>query len=173
MIGSLLLLMTVVIYWSLCLWHLTLISRWLYIFWSWYLYVDLLWDISIGMSVLSIMIISSSWVVCVTLEVVLATRIPCLGLFLWFDYLCVDCTLSLLHSGSGSLIRWPRGREVVYSYHLGPPQIDRCWMLLYIEVPLPFSLFSWRLLFIWCIYVSCILRSYGILYCILMYLYLF
>ena len=50
-------------------------------FWSWYLYVDLVWDISIGINVLSILIISSSWVVCVTFEVVFAIRIPCLGLF--------------------------------------------------------------------------------------------
>ena len=50
-------------------------------FWSWYLCVDLVWDVSIGMSVLSILIISSSWVVCVTLKVVLFFRIPCLGLF--------------------------------------------------------------------------------------------
>ena len=140
-------------------------------FWSWYLYVDLVWDVSIGISVLLILIISS-WVVCVTLEVVLAIRIPCLGLF--YDLImCVDYTLSLLHGGSEILIRWPHGREVVYFYHLVPPQIERCWMLLDIVVPLSFFLLSWRLLFIWCIYVSCVLRTYGILHCILMYLYLF
>ena len=88
-------------------------------------------------------------------------------------YLCVDHTLSLLHGGSWSLIRWPCSWEVVYSYHLGRPQIDISWMLLDTVVPLSFFLLSWRLLVIWCIYVSCILRSYGILYCILMYSYLF
>ena len=50
-------------------------------FWSWYLYVDLIWDVSIGMSSLLILIISSSWLVCVTLEVVLAIKILWLGLF--------------------------------------------------------------------------------------------
>ena len=77
-------------------------------------------------------------------------------IILWFDYLCVDHTLSLLHGGSGSLIRWPCNREIVYSYHVGPPQIDTCWMFLDIVVPLSFFLLSWILLFIWCIYVSCI-----------------
>ena len=41
----------------------------------------IVWNVSIGMSVLLILIISSSWVVCVTLEIVLAIMIPCLGLF--------------------------------------------------------------------------------------------
>ena len=120
----------------------------MYIFLVLVLYVDLVWHVSIGMSFLSILIISSSLVVCVTLEIVLPIRIPCLGLFLWFDYLCVNHTLSLLHGGSGSLIRWPHSREVEYSYHLVPPQIDRCWMLIDTVVPLSFFLLSWRLLFI-------------------------
>ena len=72
-------------------------------------------------------------------------------IILWFDYLCVDCILFLLHYGSGSLIRWPHDWEVVYSYHLGPPETDRCWMLLDTVVPLSFFLLSWRLLLIWCI----------------------
>ena len=42
----------------------------------------------------------------------------------------MDCTLSLLHGGSGSLIRWLHSQEVVTSYHLGPPQIGQRWMLI-------------------------------------------
>ena len=48
-------------------------------YYIWYLDVDLVCDFGIGMSVLLILIISSSWVVCVTLDIVLAIRIPCLG----------------------------------------------------------------------------------------------
>ena len=58
---------------------------------DWYLYVDLVWDVSIGMSVILILIISSSWVVCVTLEVILAIKIPFLGLFYELMYLFIMC----------------------------------------------------------------------------------
>ena len=51
----------------------------------------------------------------------------CLGMFLvWFLY--VDHSLSSLHGGSGSLTRYPHGREVVTSYHLGSPRITNYWM---------------------------------------------
>lgn len=72
---------------------------------------------------------------------------------LWFDYLYVDYSLSSLQGGSGSLTRWPRSREVVTSYHLGPPQIDRCWMSVDAVVPLSLLFLSQRLLFGWFIYV--------------------
>ena len=169
-IGSLLLLMAVVICWSLCLWHLTLILRWLYIFGicmlTWYemLVLDecpFNFDYLFFLSSFCYLWVSFSY----------QDSFP--RIILWFYYMCVDRTLSLLHSESGSLIRWPRSQEVVYSYHLGSPQIDRRWMLLDTVVPLSFFLLSWRLLFIWCIYVSCVLRSYMILYCILIFLYLF
>lgn len=58
------------------------VSFWFwYLFCTWYLYIDLVCGIGIRMSVLLILITSSSCVVCVTLEVVLAIGIPCLGVF--------------------------------------------------------------------------------------------
>ena len=96
-------------------------------FWSWYLYVDLVCGVGIGW------VSFQFW-----LSFFLSSLCYPWGSFgyqdslpriiLWFDYLCVDRTLSLLHSGSESLIRWPHGQEVVYSYHLGPPQMmDAPW----------------------------------------------
>ena len=115
------------------------------------------------------------WVVPLVVE---SFQDPCLGfvlLILWFDYPCVDRTLSPLHGGSGSLIRWPHGREVVTSYHLGSPQIKRYWMFVDAVVLLSFLFLPWKhsihMLYP-CIYVFCILRSYEMMYCLLMYLYL-
>ena len=118
-IGGLLLLMEIFICWSLCLWHLALISRWLY-FWSWYLYVDLVCGVCIEWVFFHfdyLFFLSSLFYPWGSFGY--QDSLP--RIILWFDYLCVDRTLSLLHNESGSLIRWPHGREVVYSYYLGPP----------------------------------------------------